>query len=332
MISISVGNTILFVHKDGSFQDVVAGLLTGSGHGLITASDGADALRKASAFDGAIQLLLAAVELPGMTGMELAIQFNRERPDTKILLISELDSGILTLHKNWQFLPKPFVASLLRDKIRDLLSEQESSQIASSGPSSPKTILFAEGKGLRQSVAASLRRGDWQVIVAGTGAEALRKAADFAGTIHLLAANLDIADMPGVELAQRLHAERPGMETLLFSAVESGTLILGDVWHFLPVPFETEILRLEIIGLLERTNQLNGRYSTVGISSQKLTQREVQVLKLIAGGSGTKQIAARLGIAFKTAVGHRSSLMKKLDIHDIAGLVHYAIRAGLIHS
>src|ERR1700683_1806552 len=150
MISISVGNTILFAHKDGNFQDFVAGLLTGSGDGLINASGGADALHKASAFDGAIQLLLAAVELPGMTGMELAIQFNRERPDTKILLISELDSGILTLHKNWQFLPKPFVASLLRDKIRDLLSEQESGQIASSGPSSPKTILFAEGKGLRQ--------------------------------------------------------------------------------------------------------------------------------------------------------------------------------------
>jgi DNA-binding NarL/FixJ family response regulator len=266
-----------------------------------------------------------------MTGMELAIQFNRQRPETKILLISELDSGILTLNKGWQFLPKPLMASLLQGKIRDLLTGK-SSQIDSGGPNSAKIILFAEGKGLRQSVALSLQNADWHVIAAGSGAEALRKAGEFAGTIHLLVANLDIADMTGIELAQRLNKQRPDTEVLLFSVVDSGTLILGDVWHFLPAPFEAAILRQKVLELLEHFKKLIPKYARASSGSGKLTNREVQILKLIAGGSSTKEAAARLGIAFKTAVGHRSSLMKKLDIHDISGLVRYAIRGGLIDS
>ncbi len=45
--------------------------------------------------------------MPGMTGIELAIQLNQERPDTKILLVSGLPTGILVLNNGWQFLPKP---------------------------------------------------------------------------------------------------------------------------------------------------------------------------------------------------------------------------------
>ena len=62
----------------------------------------------------------------------------------------------------------------------------------------------------------------------------------------------------------------------------------------------------------------------------RLTTRERQVLRLIAAGNSTKQAAAALGITFKTAVGHRSQLMKKLNIHDTASLVRFAIRAGYI--
>jgi CheY-like chemotaxis protein len=64
--------TILFAHRNGDFHKFVAALLTGSGYSLITARNGADALHKAAAFDGAIDLLLAGVDLPGMTGTELA--------------------------------------------------------------------------------------------------------------------------------------------------------------------------------------------------------------------------------------------------------------------
>jgi len=62
----------------------------------------------------------------------------------------------------------------------------------------------------------------------------------------------------------------------------------------------------------------------------RLTPREIEVLKLIAAGLSTKQIAASLGISFKTASCHRSRLMDKLGIHEIAGLTRYAIRNGYI--
>jgi len=65
---------------------------------------------------------------------------------------------------------------------------------------------------------------------------------------------------------------------------------------------------------------------------EQLTPREVEVLKLIASGDSGKEIAAKLGIAFRTARSHRSNLMEKLDVHDTASLVRYAIRAGLIQA
>lgn len=69
--------------------------------------------------------ILSDVEMPGMTGIELAIRLNRTRPETRILLISGFDSGMLVLNNGWQFLPKPFVANMLRDRIRDFfLAEQ----------------------------------------------------------------------------------------------------------------------------------------------------------------------------------------------------------------
>jgi PAS domain S-box-containing protein len=61
-----------------------------------------------------------------------------------------------------------------------------------------------------------------------------------------------------------------------------------------------------------------------------LTAREVQVLVLIAIGQSTKQIAATLGIAYKTADAHRTHLMEKLGVHETASIVRYAIRAGLV--
>jgi DNA-binding CsgD family transcriptional regulator len=61
-----------------------------------------------------------------------------------------------------------------------------------------------------------------------------------------------------------------------------------------------------------------------------LTSRERQVVQLVAEGKSTKQVAALLGITVKTAEFHRARVMKKLDVHDVAGLVRYAIREGLI--
>jgi DNA-binding NarL/FixJ family response regulator len=61
-----------------------------------------------------------------------------------------------------------------------------------------------------------------------------------------------------------------------------------------------------------------------------LTDRERQVLQLIAEGKTTKEVAVILGVSAKTAESHRSSLMSKLDIHSTAEVVRYAIRRGLV--
>jgi DNA-binding CsgD family transcriptional regulator len=64
--------------------------------------------------------------------------------------------------------------------------------------------------------------------------------------------------------------------------------------------------------------------------SERLTPREVEVLTRIAEGHSTKQIAGMLGITFKTAACHRYRVMDKLDIHETASLVRYAIREGMV--
>ena len=62
-----------------------------------------------------------------------------------------------------------------------------------------------------------------------------------------------------------------------------------------------------------------------------LTSREREVLQLIAEGETTKEIAWRLKLSAKTVESHRIKLMRKLDIHETATLVRYAIRRGLTH-
>ena len=65
-------------------------------------------------------------------------------------------------------------------------------------------------------------------------------------------------------------------------------------------------------------------------SLQKLTQRERQVLRMVADGLSTREIAGRLGVSAKTADAHRSNLMAKLGVHKVTGLVRFAIREGLV--
>ena len=66
--------------------------------------------------------------------------------------------------------------------------------------------------------------------------------------------------------------------------------------------------------------------------ANRLSSREVEVLQLIAEGRPNKEVAAELGVSFKTVDKHRQHLMGKLNIHDIAGLTRYAIAQGIIES
>ena len=61
-----------------------------------------------------------------------------------------------------------------------------------------------------------------------------------------------------------------------------------------------------------------------------LTARQREILQMIAEGKSTKQIAFQLEVSIKTIETHRAALMERLDIHDVAGLVLYAVRHGVI--
>lgn len=79
---------------------------------------------------------------------------------------------------------------------------------------------------------------------------------------------------------------------------------------------------------------LNSSYGRALLKQKKatLSAREMEVLQLVAEGQANKQVARELSISIKTVEKHRQHLMKKLDLHDTAGLTRYAIAAGIIES
>jgi DNA-binding NarL/FixJ family response regulator len=63
---------------------------------------------------------------------------------------------------------------------------------------------------------------------------------------------------------------------------------------------------------------------------ERLSRRQLEVLRLLAEGAGTRAIAGRLALSPKTVEAHRSEVMRRLGIHDVAGLARYAVRVGLV--
>jgi DNA-binding NarL/FixJ family response regulator len=66
------------------------------------------------------------------------------------------------------------------------------------------------------------------------------------------------------------------------------------------------------------------------VALTKLTSRQIEVLRLVAEGHRTRQIAERLKLSVKTVESHRGEVMKRLEMHDVVSLVRYALRVGLI--
>ena len=75
---------------------------------------------------------------------------------------------------------------------------------------------------------------------------------------------------------------------------------------------------------------LHGKPHQNESSMDALTARQREILQMIAEGKSTKQIAYQLNVSIKTIETHRAALMERLDIHDVAGLVLYAVRHGVI--
>lgn len=76
--------------------------------------------------------------------------------------------------------------------------------------------------------------------------------------------------------------------------------------------------------------ELERRVGSSATGTNVLTPRQRQILQMIAEGQGTRQIAERLFLSVKTVETHRAQLMQRLDIHDVPGLVRFAMRNGLL--
>jgi len=159
----------------------------------------------------------------------------------------------------------------------------------------------------------------------------------------LLVLDAKLPGLNGVDLLRRIGKKLPNMRVLVFSGHENPVLV-------------RDMLEAGAHGFVEKTAGLfefkkgletvaqGGTYfgpavaallrSAVAnpgrIPAPTLTDREREVLKLVAESHSTKEIASKLHISAKTVDNHRTNLMRKLDLHDVAGLTRYALEIGMI--
>jgi DNA-binding NarL/FixJ family response regulator len=95
--------------------------------------------------------------------------------------------------------------------------------------------------------------------------------------------------------------------------------------------FSPGISKIIVEGFIKRASESPATEArSLPASGQQLTKREIEVLKYIALGNTNRQIAETLFLSFRTVNTHRANIMQKLDIHETAGLVRYAIGIGLV--
>jgi len=117
--------TILIVDDDATVLGLVAASL-GDKFDVLTATSSDEALKRSKDFKKEIHLLLSDVQMPGMTGIDLATLITAQRPKIKVLLMSGYTGGMLVLNEGWHFLPKPFIPSQLRVLVGGLIAPAKS--------------------------------------------------------------------------------------------------------------------------------------------------------------------------------------------------------------
>ncbi len=181
---------------------------------------------------------------------------------------------------------------------------------------------------------------------AGDGLEALALLAKHQPDITLL--DIQMPGLDGLLTLERITKEYPRVKVILltmhqqeeyvikaFAAGAVGYLLKGAGPDELEAALATTtrgekyLSRALSWDQVEAYRQRNsGRYSPL----ERLSPRQRQTLQLLAEGSTVKEIAQKLGISVKTVETHRAQLMEALDIHDVPGLVRFAIRMGLVTS
>ena len=214
------------------------------------------------------------------------------------------------------------------------------------------TVLLAEDHQVVREGFRSLLEHESDLEVVGE-AETGREAVQLTRKLKPAVVVMDIA-MPllnGLEATRQIRKEFPATKVLILSAhgddayVEqvttlgaAGFLLKQTSSHILATAIRevqkgNTFFSPAVAKRLSVPNRnRHGRAEQVQKKTNRLSSREVEVLQLIAEGRPNKQVAAELGVSFKTVDKHRQNLMTKLDIHDVAGLTRYAIAEGIIES
>jgi len=206
-------------------------------------------------------------------------------------------------------------------------------------------VVLADDHALvRAGIRALLERIDKVEVVgeAGDGQEALKLIEQLDPDVVLL--DLTMPGLSGFEVLKETSERFPNVNMIVLSVHDSEeyafhALRSGAVGYLPKSAASTELEEA-----IERV--LSGeKYVSPSIASEaslefskaapepspELTPRQMEVLTLIAHGSSTREVARSLNISIKTVETHRAQLMERLNIHEVAGLVRYAIRKGLVN-
>ena len=188
--------------------------------------------------------------------------------------------------------------------------------------------------------------GTTQIIAeANNGRDAVALAKQHRPDLVIM--DISMKDLNGIEATAQIMAEVPSTRVLILSmhttedfvrraikAGAAGYLVKDSAPLDLKMAIAA-VLRDEIY-LSPRVSKhvvagfLHGKPHQDESTMDALTARQREVLQMVAEGKSTKEIAYQLNVSVKTVETHRAALMDRLDIHDIAGLVLYAVRHGLI--
>jgi DNA-binding NarL/FixJ family response regulator len=221
----------------------------------------------------------------------------------------------------------------------------------------PVRILLAEDHAMvRAGIRALLQEREGLVVVgeAGDGHEALRLVG--MEKPHVVLADVSMPGLNGLELTARLAREFPDVRVIILSMHANEEYVLqalragarGYVLKDAELSELESAVRSVVRGKIFLSPAISGQViadylarlkggkqppaSTEPAPYLSLTPRQREVLQLIAEGNTNKMIAQKLDLSVKTVEAHRAQIMERLDIHDTAGLVRYAVRTGVISS
>lgn len=207
-----------------------------------------------------------------------------------------------------------------------------------------KVLVVDDHALLRDGIRALLSiQDDIEVVGEATdGREAINLVRQLSPDVVLMDISMPLMD--GLEATRRIHKENPKVKVLILTQHDNKEYMLSSVKAGAAGCVPKRAVASELISAIRVVHQgdsyLYPSVAKVLIKDylqkmqqdpyERLTNREREVLKLVAEGRTSRDIASLLCISIKTVLGHRTKVMEKLDIHNRTELVKYAIRKGLI--